>query len=105
MTKPYFQVSVPTTHREQPGRHGLHIFTGPASTSEEAVRCAREACEAALAAGRTATDGAVPPDARWRVRGVCREWAMDWEAATAAFWENEGSLEYPFPVVRTRPEV
>ncbi|ARI53081.1 hypothetical protein ACWEJZ_10970 [Streptomyces bacillaris] len=105
MTKPYFQVSVPTTHREQPGRHGLHIFTGPASTSDEAVRCAREACEAALAAGRTATDRAVPSEARWRVRGVCREWAMDWEAATAAFWENEGSLEYPFPVVRTRSEV
>lgn len=30
---------------------------------------------------------------------------MDWEAATAAFWENEGSLENPFPVVRTRSEV
>ncbi|MEU0356379.1 hypothetical protein [Streptomyces cyaneofuscatus] len=105
MTKPYFQVSVPTTHREHPDRHGLHIFTGPASTSEEAVRCAREACEAALAAERTATDGALPPVARWRVRGVCREWAMDWEAATAAFWENEGSLEYPFPVIRTRSEV
>ncbi|MET4668312.1 hypothetical protein [Streptomyces sp. PvR018] len=103
MTKPYFQVSVPTTHREQPDRHGLHIFTGPASTSEEAVRCAREACEAALVAGRP--DGALPPAARWRVSGVCPEWVMDWEAATAAFWENEGSLEYPFPVIRTRSEV
>ncbi|MET9978127.1 hypothetical protein ACFYOI_19700 [Streptomyces microflavus] len=104
MTKPYFQVSVPTTHREHSGRRGLHIFTGPASTSEEAVRCAREACEAALIAKESATDSGLRRATGWGVRGVCREWVMDWDAATAEFWESEGSLEYPFPVVRTRPE-
>lgn len=104
MTQPYFQVSVPTAHCEQPGRRGLHIFTGPASTSNEALHRAREACEAALAAKESATDSAHGLETCWRARGVCREWIMDWGAATAAFWESEGRLEYPFPIVRTRSQ-
>ncbi|MFF7492953.1 hypothetical protein [Streptomyces rubiginosohelvolus] len=93
-----FQVSVPTTHREQPGRQGLHIFTGPASSSEEALQCAREACDAALATQRRDTDREPPSPIRWRARGVCQEWAMDWKAATVYFWQNENSLDYPFPI-------
>lgn len=102
MHQPYFQVSVPTTHREQPERHGRHIFTGPASTSAEAVRRARDACEAALAAAEPATYSAQLRVTSWRARGVCREWVMDWDAASAEFWESKSGLEYPFPVVRTR---
>lgn len=100
--EPYFQVSVPTTHREQPGRHGLHIFTGPASSSEEALHCAREACNAALAAQRRDIDRDPPSPIRWRARGVCQEWVMDWKAATVDFWHNEKSLDCPFPIVCTR---
>ncbi len=100
--EPYFQVSVPTTHREQPGRHGLHIFTGPASSSEEALHCAREACNAALVAQGRDIDREPPSPIRWRARGVCQEWVMDWKAATVDFWHNEKSLDYPLPIVCTR---
>lgn len=100
--EPYFQVSVPTTHREQPGRHGLHIFTGPASSSEEALHCARESCNAALVAQGRDIDREPPSPIRWRARGVCQEWVMDWKAATVDFWHNEKSLDYPFPIVCTR---
>ncbi|MGW4037692.1 hypothetical protein ACWEIM_15600 [Streptomyces sp. NPDC004778] len=104
-SKPYFQACVPTTHRGQPGRYGLHIFTGPASSSEEALRYAREACDTALAAQRPATgDGVLDSPARWRARGVCPEWVMDWEAATADVWQNESSLECPWPFVLTPAE-
>ncbi|OSC71305.1 hypothetical protein B5180_22700, partial [Streptomyces sp. BF-3] len=50
MAELYFQVNVPTRHAVQPERCGLHIFTGCAETESDALRIAREACDAAVAA-------------------------------------------------------
>ncbi|MEI7033317.1 hypothetical protein [Streptomyces pratensis] len=90
MAKPYFQVNVPTTHRAQPGRRGLHVFTGPADTGREAVRHARAACEASLAAQAAGAPAPRRYAEGWGARGVRTEWVFDWAAATALPWEGDG---------------
>ncbi|MDT0489218.1 hypothetical protein ACPEIF_13415 [Streptomyces sp. NPDC012600] len=96
MTKLYFQVDVPTRNSAQPERCGLHVFTGPAETESEALRIAREACEAAVAAREAGF--AVPrrsPDG-WGARGVRSGWVLDWAAATVAVWEHDRAF-WTFP--------
>ncbi|MFE1545015.1 hypothetical protein ACFW61_31745 [Streptomyces microflavus] len=73
MTKVYFQVDVPTRNCAQPERCGLHVFTGAAETEADALRIAREACEAAVAA--RAAGAAIPrrrPDGWGGARGSFR---------------------------------
>ncbi|MDX2405086.1 hypothetical protein NJO91_18420 [Streptomyces microflavus] len=92
MTKVYFQVDVPTRNCAQPERCGLHVFTGAAETEADALRIAREACEAAVAA--RAAGFAVPrrqPDG-WGARGVRSGWVFDWAGATVAPWEHDRAL-------------
>ncbi|MFH8371619.1 hypothetical protein [Streptomyces sp. NPDC018031] len=87
MAKPYFQVHVPIRSTVQPERHGIHVLTGPADTAPQAVRIAREACDAALAA-RAAGLGV--PHRRldgWGARGVRPGWVPDWAAATVVRWD------------------
>ncbi|MFD5587546.1 MULTISPECIES: hypothetical protein [unclassified Streptomyces] len=88
VVKPYFQVDVPITHRAQPDRRGSYVFTGQADSGREAVRIAREVCDAALAAHAAGLD--VPrrrPDG-WGARGVRPGWEPDWEAARARLWDT-----------------
>ncbi len=92
MTKLYFQVDVPTRNAAQPDRCGLHVFTGAAETETEALRMARETCDAAVAAH--AAGSAIPrrrPDG-WGARGVRSGWELDWAAATVAVWEHDSTL-------------
>ncbi|WP_411080770.1 hypothetical protein [Streptomyces sp. cmx-18-6] len=89
MTKLYFQVDVPTRNSVQPERCGLHVFTGSAETETDALRVARETCEAAVAAQKAGF--ALPrrrPDG-WGARGVRSGWVFDWTAATVAVWEHD----------------
>ncbi|MFF2720654.1 hypothetical protein [Streptomyces sp. NPDC058011] len=89
MTKVYFQVNVPTRNSVQPERCGLHVFTGAAETEAEALRIARETCEAAVVA--RAAGSAIPrrrPDG-WGARGVRSGWVLDWAGATVAVWEHD----------------
>ncbi|APS19068.1 MULTISPECIES: hypothetical protein [Streptomyces] len=92
MAELYFQVNVPTRHAVQPERCGLHIFTGCAETESDALRIAREACDAAVAAQKAGF--AIPrrrPDG-WGARGVRSGWVFDWAAATVAVWEHDRSF-------------
>lgn len=87
VAKPFFQVDVPIRHPAQPDRRGSYVFTGQADSSREAVRIAREVCDAALAAHAAGLD--VPhrrPDG-WGARGVRPGWEPDWEAARAHAWD------------------
>ncbi|MFF2698905.1 hypothetical protein ACFVUQ_11160 [Streptomyces cyaneofuscatus] len=89
MTKLYFQVDVPTRNSVQPERCGLHVFTGAAETESDALRIAREACDAAVAAREAGF--AIPrrrPDG-WGARGMRSGWVLDWEAATVVVWEHD----------------
>ncbi|MDX3505457.1 MULTISPECIES: hypothetical protein [Streptomyces] len=88
----YFQVNVPTRNALQPERCGLHVFTGCAETGSDALRIAREACDAAVAAQKAGF--AIPrrrPDG-WGARGVRSGWVFDWTAATVAVWEHDRSF-------------
>lgn len=89
MAKPYFQVDVPTRSVAPPGRQGRHVFTGSADDGKQALRMAREMCEAALAA--QAAGHPLPrrcPDG-WGARGIRPGWELDWTAATVALWSQD----------------
>jgi hypothetical protein len=88
MTQPYFQVAVPMRSIAQPDRRGMHVFTGSADDGRQALRMARETCEAALAARAAGCPlpGRLPNG--WGARGVRPGWTMDWAAATVAVWSQ-----------------
>ncbi|MFC9328548.1 hypothetical protein [Kitasatospora sp. NPDC057015] len=101
MDRLYFQVDVPTRNTTRPGQLGHHVFTGPADTGSQALRIARETCEAALAAQAAGT--AIPlrrPDG-WGARGVRPGWAFDWARATVATWDCNSFLGSYDLVVRS----
>ncbi|KOX19220.1 MULTISPECIES: hypothetical protein [unclassified Streptomyces] len=90
MAQVYFQVNVPIRNSVQPEQCGLHVFTGPADTWSEALRIARETCDAAAAARDAGS--ALPrrrPDG-WGARGLRPGWVFDWTAATVDAWEHDG---------------
>lgn len=89
MTQVFFQIKVPMTKPTQPEQYGIHIFTGPADTCLDALRIARETCNAAISAQNAGMP--IPrrrPDG-WGARGLRHGWKLDWTAATVAAWENE----------------
>ncbi|ARF64418.1 MULTISPECIES: hypothetical protein [Streptomyces] len=89
MAELYFQVNVPTRNSVQPERCGLHVFTGAAETGADALRIAREECDAAVAAQRAGFDLPRRRSDGWGARGVRSGWVFDWKAATVAVWEHD----------------
>ncbi|MFF8960788.1 hypothetical protein [Streptomyces sp. NPDC014894] len=84
----YFEVDVPI-HDTSRAQHGVHVFTGEATSATEALRIAHEVYDAALAAH---TAGIAIPGKQaggWGARGLRPGWALDWQAAKAGPWNNE----------------
>ncbi|WP_333745963.1 hypothetical protein [Streptomyces sp. IBSBF 2950] len=93
MPLPYYEVDVPITSTT--GLEGLHVFTGQATSTGEAVRLAHEVYAAALAAHQAGLE--IPgkrPDG-WGARGVRPGWEPNWLAASAGPWNDPYSWRHP----------
>lgn len=80
-----FEVDVPihdTTHT----LHGLHVFTGQATSRSEALNRAHQVYDAALAARKAGLDNPGRQDGGWQARGVRDGWELNWAAAKASPW-------------------
>ncbi|QKV96040.1 hypothetical protein HUT19_33500 [Streptomyces sp. NA02950] len=88
MAKPYFEVNVPIRNTARPGLHGLHVFTGQADNSHRALRLAREAYDAALAAQAAGLELPGQRPDGWGARGVRSGWEPDWSAAEVGRWND-----------------
>jgi hypothetical protein len=84
--KQYFEVDVPAHHTTDPGRRGLHVFTGEARTRREALRRAHEAVDDALAARTAGHEIRCKHPGGWAARGLRTDWVLDWAAAKAGRW-------------------
>ncbi|MGX1913607.1 hypothetical protein ACWIID_32910 [Streptomyces phaeochromogenes] len=88
MPLPFFEVDVPIKSTDQPGLHGVHVFTGPADSRSSAVRIAHEVYDAARAAQQAGLE--IPgkrPDG-WGARGYRPGWEPDWLSAMAGRWND-----------------
>lgn len=88
MAMPYFQVNVPTVSSTQPERRGSHLFVGPAGSGREALRIARETCDAELDAQISGSHIPHRRPGHWRACGIRPGWEFDWAAATVSCWED-----------------
>ncbi|MFF5391875.1 MULTISPECIES: hypothetical protein [unclassified Streptomyces] len=89
MIQVFFQVKVPMANSAQPEQCGVHIFTGPADTCLDALRIARETCNAAIAAQNAGNPIPRRRSDGWGARGLRYGWNLDWAAATVVAWEHE----------------
>ncbi|MFI5690117.1 hypothetical protein [Streptomyces sp. NPDC051636] len=83
-----FQVNVPIHHTTDKTRNGLHVFTGQAASTCDAVRIAHEVYDAAVVAQQAGLG--IPgrrPDG-WGVSGLRPGWEPDWTAARADLWQG-----------------
>ncbi|MFI5689989.1 hypothetical protein [Streptomyces sp. NPDC051636] len=84
----FFEVNVPIHHATDKTRHGLHVFTGHAASTWEALHIAHEVYDAAMAAQMA---GLGVPERRrdgWGVSGLRPGWEPDWTAARAGLWKG-----------------
>ncbi|MFB7852382.1 hypothetical protein ACFC34_35945 [Streptomyces sp. NPDC056053] len=84
----YFEVDVPIHHTTNRQLHGVHVFTGEASSNSEALRLAHEVYDAALAAQQAGREIPGKQAGGWGARGLRPDWALDWQAAKAGPWNN-----------------
>jgi hypothetical protein len=87
----YFEVDVPIHHNTNRALHGVHVFTGKASSPGEALTRAHEVYDAALAARQAGLEIPGQQDGGWGARGVRDGWELDWAAAKAGPWSNPDS--------------
>ncbi|MFJ8158053.1 hypothetical protein [Streptomyces sp. NPDC094468] len=87
-----YQVTVPA--RLGDGRQGVHVFTGRAGCSAEAVREARRAYDAATAARRAGLPKKVCRPNGWTAMGIRCHWRLTWPDATVRLWRESGLGEY-----------
>ncbi len=83
----FYEVDVPI-HRTDQQLHGLHVFTGQATSSSEAMACAHQVYDAALAARKAGLTNPGRQDGGWGASGVREGWELDWQAAKAGVWSN-----------------
>ncbi|MER6160887.1 hypothetical protein ABT147_36095 [Streptomyces sp. NPDC001868] len=95
MTLPYYEVDVPIRNTAQPGMSGLHVFTGPATSTGEAVRLAHEVYAAAVAAQQAGLEIPRKRSDGWGAYGVRPGWEPDWLAASAGPWDDPYSWRHP----------
>lgn len=88
MPMPYFQVNVPIRSAAEPERRGLHLLTGPAGSGSEALRIARETCEAALDAQTAGSRTPYREPSGWGASGIRSGWDFDWSAASVRCWDD-----------------
>ncbi|MFD7667766.1 hypothetical protein [Streptomyces sp. NPDC059788] len=83
----FFEVDVPM-HTTDRTLHGLHVFTGQATSPGEALARAHQVYDQALAAREAGRDNPGRQDGGWGARGARDGWEPDWGAATAAPWTD-----------------
>ncbi|MEU7592557.1 hypothetical protein AB0B79_05900 [Streptomyces sp. NPDC039022] len=86
-----FEVDVPIHTRDRK-LHGLHVFTGQATSPDEALTRAHQVYDQALAAREAGRDNPGRQDGGWGACGVRDGWEPDWEAAKTAVWCSTGSF-------------
>ncbi|GGP90219.1 hypothetical protein [Streptomyces melanogenes] len=86
----FYEVDVPI-HDTSRAQHGVHVFTGKASSVEEALDRARQAYDAAFAARQAGLEVPGQQDGGWGACGVRDGWELDWAAANAGPWSTPDS--------------
>ncbi|MGA4803483.1 hypothetical protein [Streptomyces lavendulocolor] len=83
----FYEVDVPI-HTPDRTLHGVHVFTGKATSVTEALTRAHQVYDAAFAARQAGLEVPGPQDGGWGARGVRDGWEMDWAAAKVGRWSN-----------------
>lgn len=86
MSSQVYQVNVPA--RLSDGRQGMHVFTGKADCSADAVYAARQAYDAAVTARQAGLPGRTRRPNGWTATGIRPDWQLDWPEATACLWKG-----------------
>ncbi|MBK3567830.1 hypothetical protein [Streptomyces sp. MBT62] len=95
MPLPFYEVDVPISNPAQPGLSGVHVFTGPAASTGEAVRLAHGAYTDAVAAQQAGLEIPRRRPEGWSARAVRPGWEPDWPAASAGPWGDPFSWRHP----------
>lgn len=85
---PHFEVDVPIHHIAHPELQGVHVFTGVAESSREALQLAHQVYDHAVHAHQS---GSEIPDRRpdgWAARGLRPGWQLDWASAKVGRWDD-----------------
>ncbi|PJM98593.1 hypothetical protein CG740_34685 [Streptomyces sp. CB01201] len=85
-----YEVDVPI-HDTSKQRYGVHVFTGKATSADEALTRAQQVYDASAAARQAGRELPGPQDDGWGARGVRDGWELDWAAAVAGPWSNPNS--------------
>lgn len=83
----FYEVDVPI-HNTSRTLHGVHVFTGKASSADEALARAHQVYDAAFAARQAGLEVPGQQDDGWGAHGVRDGWELDWSAAKADRWSN-----------------
>ncbi|MFJ4917667.1 hypothetical protein [Streptomyces sp. NPDC088726] len=81
----FYEVDVPI-HTNDRALHGVHVFTGKASSVTEALTRAHQVYDAAFAAQQAGLEVPGRQDGGWGARGVRDGWELDWASAQAGRW-------------------
>ncbi|MCT2546266.1 hypothetical protein [Streptomyces atratus] len=92
----FYEVDVPI-HTNDWALHGVHVFTGRASSVTEALNRAHQVYDAAFAARQAGLEIPGQQDGGWGARGVRDGWELDWAAAKAGPWPNPFSWTHKKP--------
>ncbi|CAM5293847.1 hypothetical protein SSPIM334S_06969 [Streptomyces spiroverticillatus] len=95
MPLPHYEVDVPIHHANIPDATGVHVFIGLADSPTAALRCAREAYDAALAAQQTGQKIPGMQAGEWGAHGLRSGWELEWPAAKTSRWRNPVNLLNP----------
>ncbi|MBT2439798.1 hypothetical protein J7E93_06615 [Streptomyces sp. ISL-36] len=77
-----WEIDVPIEHRQDKTRKGVHVFTGLAENSSDAIASALRACEIAqlhAMSGQPIPAGTSRVD--WSARGLRPDWELCWDRA------------------------
>ncbi|WNI27329.1 hypothetical protein [Streptomyces sp. ITFR-16] len=83
----FYEVDVPI-HTNDRAQHGLHVFTGQATSVTEALTRAHQVYDAALSARQAGLENPGQQNGGWGARGTRDGWELDWAAAKAGLWPN-----------------
>ncbi|MGW4985337.1 GGDEF domain-containing protein [Streptomyces mirabilis] len=99
MPLPYFEVDVPIRSADQPGLHGVHVFTGRADSRSAAVRLAQEVYDAARAAQEAGLEIPYGHAAGDAVIQTIGQRLTRWSASRQALASRLGGDEFAVSVV------
>lgn len=85
-----YEVDVPI-HTTDWALHGVHVFTGQATSRTEALARAHQVYAQALSAHHAGRTNPGRQDGGWGASAVRDGWELDWAAAKASPWSNPSS--------------